>query len=165
LSLCNRSHPLSSSEQRAPWGKIHQSTSNGGNERRDGNTLAMAMDGATTMRWRCNGDNNETAMTGGSSLVVAQRRRWWLRNRMTAVTAEAWRWQVGGGVEVTAVVVAALAAWRHQRRQLNNNDVFLEDNLYASGTGPFVRRCPYTHHPPAYPTGPRLCCTTGTRAC
>ena len=94
LSLCNCSHPLSSWEQRAPWGKIQQSTSNGGDGWRDGNATATAMDGATAMRRQHDGDNNVTATTGGGSAAAARQRRWWLRNRTTAVTTEAWRWHL-----------------------------------------------------------------------
>jgi hypothetical protein len=159
----DRSHPLSSWEQRAPWGKIQQSTSNGGDERRDADMTATAMDGATTMHWQRNGDNDRTATTGGGSLAAARQRQWWLCNRTTAVTVEAWQWQVGGGVVVTVVAVAAPAAWWCRRRQLDNDNVFPDDN--ASGVGPFVRHCRYTCHPPAYPAGLRLCCATRTCSC
>ena len=87
------------------------------------------MDGATAICWQCDGNNDATATMGSGSLAVAQRRQWWLWDRMTAVTAEAWRWQVDGGAEATAVVVAAPAAWRHQRWQLDNANTFLDDNL------------------------------------
>ena len=82
------------------------------------------------MRWQCDGNNNAMATMGSGSLAAAWRRRWWLRDRTTAVTAEAWRWQIGGGAKATAVVVVAPAAWRHQRWQLDNKDVFPDDNLY-----------------------------------
>ena len=73
------------------------------------------MGGATMMRRQC--DSNYASNDGPA--------------RMTVVTAEAWRWQVGGGVEATVVVVAAPAAWQRQRWQLGNNNVFPDDNLYS----------------------------------
>ena len=70
-------------------GKIQKSTSNGGDRQRNGDATATAMDGARAMRWQRNGDNDATATMGGSSLAGAWRRRWWLQDRTTTVTAEA----------------------------------------------------------------------------
>jgi hypothetical protein len=54
--------------------------------------MATAMDGATAMRWRRNGNNDAMATTAGGSLAAARRqrrRRCWQRYRMMAVAAEA----------------------------------------------------------------------------
>ena len=137
LSLCNRSHPLSLWEQRAPLGKIQQSTSNGGDGRCDSNVTAMSMDAATVTQRQRDSNNDATTMMGHGSLAAAQWQRWqqlWQRNRMTAVAAEAWQhsgnsgdgggtgslaasttaaWQRSGG----GSWVAAAAAWQRWRRQ------------------------------------------------
>jgi hypothetical protein len=126
-----------------------QSTSDGGDGRRDGDGTATAMDGVTAMRRQRDGDYDATftgrrrrmaAVAGGSAgaktktTIAARRRctrrrqqckrrqpvaaawrrrrRWWWRYRTTAVAAEAWRWQLGGGAVTTAVVFVAPAAWR-----------------------------------------------------
>ena len=126
LSLCNRSHPLSLWEQRAPLGKIQQSTSNGGDGRCDSNVTAMSMDAATVTQRQRDSNNDATTMMGHGSLAAAQWQRWqqlWQRNRMTAVAAEAWQQQLGGSAVATAVMVAALAAWRRQRQQLGSGAV------------------------------------------
>ena len=61
-TLC--SYPLLSWEQGVPLEKIQQSTSNGDNGRRDGNTTAMAtaMDGAMAMWWQHNGNAMASTM-------------------------------------------------------------------------------------------------------
>ena len=59
---------------------------------RNGDAMATAMDGATAMRWRRNGNNDAMATTAGGSLAAARRqrrRRCWQRYRMMAVAAEA----------------------------------------------------------------------------
>ena len=63
--------------------KIQQSTSNGGDGRRDGNAKATAMDGATAVRWQCDGDYDatvtgrwrRTAVASGSAGEKTKRRR------------------------------------------------------------------------------------------
>ena len=104
-SLRNRSHPLSSWEQRAPWGKIQQSTSDGGDGRRDGDATATAMDGATAMRRRRDGDNDatatgrrrRTAVAGGSAGAKTK-----TKTTEAAVEATA----IVGGVDTLAATTA-----------------------------------------------------------
>jgi len=89
LASRDRSHPLPSREQHAPWGKIQQSISNGGDGQRDSNATAQAMDGG---RQR---DGNVTA-----AAAARRRRAAWRRHRQCK----------GGGGSVAAAVVAPASA-------------------------------------------------------
>ncbi len=110
IVIRDRSHPLSSWEQRAPWGKIQQSTSNGGNGRRDGDVTATAMDGATAMRRRRDGDydvtvtgrRRRTAVAGGSAGAKT-------KTTMTEAAVEA---TAIAGVSAAAAVLARRRRWR-----------------------------------------------------
>jgi hypothetical protein len=55
--------------------KKQQSTSNGGDGRRDGNVTATEMNGTTAKRLQRDGDNDATVTTGSGSMATAQRRQ------------------------------------------------------------------------------------------
>jgi hypothetical protein len=107
-SLRDRSHPLSSWEQRVPWQKIQQSTSDGGDGRRDGDATATEMNGTTAKRLRRDADNDATVRTGGGSMATARRRQRRRRRRRRR------RCMLGGG----SLAVARWRRrwwWRHRR--------------------------------------------------
>ncbi len=126
-SLHDRSHPLSSWEQCAPWGKIQQSTSDGGDGRCNGNATATAMDGATAMHRRRDGNYNATATGRRRRTAVAGGSAGAKTKTTTEATVEATA--IAGGVDTLAVTTAttAMIVTATTMTQLNVCDVLTEE--------------------------------------